>query len=490
MTVALKRKKMIFKKGDPPRSRNYVSFPIPTDQDIQFIKQQMLTWAVPFNICCFLDNHSYHHSSSTHSVECLLAAGAIETIDAPAGDAFDRLKGWAEDRKDWLFGHFAYDLARETEPVHGVEDVAPGSGLAGSVGVDTAAFGSGDPIGFPDLFFFVPEVVVELNQETVRIGSFGMDQEAIWGQIRRVIPADRQQLAGGGKAAGGKAGSVDVGPPAFLSRFTRDEYLAAVAALQEHILRGDCYEINFCQEFFSRDADIDPLSAWFSLSEASPNPFAAFYRVDSSYLLCASPERFLKKTGDRLVSQPIKGTAPRVLQDPDADLLQHDRLYNSPKDRSENVMVVDLVRNDLSRVCVPGSVGVSELFGIYPFPQVHQMISSVEGRLLPGVDWTEAVRATFPMGSMTGAPKNKVVELIAHFERSRRGIFSGAVGYVTPDRDFDFNVVIRSLMYNSDTRYLSYQVGSGITFYSDPAAEYDECLVKAEGIRKALEIIA
>jgi para-aminobenzoate synthetase component 1 len=422
-----------------------------------------------------LDNHSYHHSSSDHSVECLLAAGAAEVFAAPAGDAFDRLRGWAGARQDWLFGHFAYDLARETEPIHGVGGAGSGSGPVDDWG--NGAVSDEDPIGFSDLLFFVPEVVIELKQDSVCIGSFGADQEAIWRQIRQVIPT------GKGKASGAP-------PPVFASRFTRDEYLAAVAGLQEHILRGDCYEINFCQEFFSRDSVIDPLSAWFSLSNASPNPFAAYYRVDSSYLLCASPERFLKKTGDQLVSQPIKGTAPRILQDPDADLLQHDRLYNSPKDRSENVMVVDLVRNDLSRVCVPGSVGVSELFGIYPFPQVHQMISSVTGRMLPGVDWTEAIRATFPMGSMTGAPKNKVVELIARYERSRRGIFSGAVGYVTPHRDFDFNVVIRSLMYNSDTRYLSYQVGSGITFYSDPAAEYEECLVKAEGLRKALEIIA
>jgi len=507
MTAVLKRKKTIFKEGRSPRPRNYVSFPIPTDQDIQFIKQQMLTWAVPFNICCFLDNHSYHHSSSAHSVECLLAAGAVEIVTASAGDAFDRLREWADARQDWLFGHFAYDLAQETEPVHG----AAGQQGEGGLGRVPGSGESADPIGFPDLLFFVPKVVIELSQATVRIGSFGMDQEAIWEQIRRVIPAGGEDVDGGvdmtvGKdmtaredATGGERGAGRRGeasdssgwaPPAFTSRFTREEYLAAVVALQEHILRGDCYEVNFCQEFFSRDAVINPLSAWFSLSEASPNPFAAFYRVDSSYLLCASPERFLKKTGDELVSQPIKGTAPRMLQDPDADLLQHDRLYNSPKDRSENVMVVDLVRNDLSRVCVPGTVGVSELFGVYPFPQVHQMISSVTGRLLPGLDWTEAIRVTFPMGSMTGAPKNKVVELIARYERSRRGIFSGAVGYVTPNRDFDFNVVIRSLMYNSGTRYLSYQVGSGITFYSDPAAEYEECLVKAEGIRKALEIIA
>ena len=186
------------------------------------------------------------------------------------------------------------------------------------------------------------------------------------------------------------------------------------------------------------------------------------------------------------MAQPIKGTAPRQKQNPDADHRQREALYNSAKDRAENVMVVDLVRNDLARVCIPGSVRVTELFGVYPFPQVYQMISSITGEMLPGVDWTEAIRANFPMGSMTGAPKNRVVQLIARYERSRRGLFSGAVGYVTPDGDFDFNVVIRSLLYNRESQYLSYQVGSGITFYSDAEAEYEECLVKAEGIRMAV----
>jgi len=475
----------------------------------------MLTWAAPFNICCFLDNHSYHYSSSAHSVECLLAAGAADVLVVPAGTAFDRLREWADARPDWLFGHFAYDLAGETEPLH---FGGPGGGGKGP-----------DRIGFSDLLFFVPEILIELDRDSVRIGSFGANQEAIWQQVRQVVPCggqeeerhvrgqgerrvreeeeerrvgeqgerrvreeeEKRHVGEQGGAYGleeaGRNGREDRRPYEFESRFTREEYLATVVALQGHILRGDCYEVNFCQEFFSRDAVIDPQSAWFSLSAASPNPFAAYYRVGSSYLLCASPERFLKKTGARLISQPIKGTAPRMLLDQEADLRQHEWLYNSPKDRSENVMVVDLVRNDLSRVCVPGSVGVEELFGIYPFPQVHQMISSVTGELLPGTDWTEAIRACFPMGSMTGAPKNRVVELIDRYERSRRGIFSGAVGYVTPERNFDFNVVIRSLMYNSDTQYLSYQVGSGITFYSDPAAEYEECLVKARGLIKALE---
>jgi len=446
--------------------RNYVSFPI-TDNQIEFIKQQMLTWAAPFNICCFLDNHDYHSGAlSLHSFECLLAVGGAATLKASAGEGLNRLKEWAAAQQDWLFGHFAYDLAAETE-----------------AGVPVSSFS--DPIGFPDLFFFVPEILIELRPDSVRIGSFGEDQGRVWRQICETMPATTDAglvVGANAQLTSGTAASS----PKFIPRFTRDEYLATISALRQHILRGDCYEINFCQEFFAQPVTIDPLATWWSLGKVSPNPFSAFYRLDNSHLLCASPERYLKKTGDTLFSQPIKGTSARDRLDPVLDQAHHEQLSNSPKDRSENVMVVDLVRNDLSRVCIPGTVTVTELFGVYPFPQVYQMISTVRGQLQPGLHWTEAIRGTFPMGSMTGAPKNRVVELISLYERSRRGIFSGAVGYVTPDGDFDFNVVIRSLMYNSGKKYLSYQVGSGITFYSDPAAEYEECLVKAEGIRRAL----
>ena len=448
--------------------RNYVSFPI-TDNQIEFIKQQMLTWAAPFNICCFLDNHNYSFgASSLHSVECLLAAGAAVTLKTSAGEAFTRLKEWAVTQQDWLFGHFAYDLTTETEP---------GSRAPSSLS---------DPIGFPDLFFFVPDILIELRPDSVRIGSFRQDHDLIWQEIGQARPAEVSAPAAPANPIGAAAPAT-AASPTFIPRFTRDEYLTTISALRQHILRGDCYEINFCQEFFAQPATIDPLATWWSLDRASPNPFSVFYRLDNSYLLCASPERYLKKTGDTLFSQPIKGTNARDRLDPVTDQAHHEQLYNSPKDRSENVMVVDLVRNDLSRICVPGSVEVTELFGVYPFPQVHQMISTVTGQLQPGLHWTEAIRSTFPMGSMTGAPKNRVVELIARYERSRRGIFSGSVGYITPDGDFDFNVVIRSLLYNSGNQYLSYQVGSGITFYSDPAAEYEECLIKAAGIRKALE---
>ena len=160
-----------------------------------------------------------------------------------------------------------------------------------------------------------------------------------------------------------------------------------------------------------------------------------------------------------------------------------EELFHSDKDRSENVMVVDLVRNDLSKVCEEGTVKVDELYGIYSFPQVHQMISTVSGELKKNISFTEIIKATFPMGSMTGAPKKRVMELIEQYEKTKRGIFSGCLGYISPNGDFDFNVVIRSIMYNASSNYLSFQAGSAITFYSDPEKEWEECLLKAEAIK-------
>ncbi|MHA4812403.1 anthranilate synthase component I family protein [Flavitalea flava] len=456
---------MTFKKTPDPASvkRTFVSFPI---SDFKKIKQQLLNWASRFNSCCFLDSQSYPGTAQSKAkpLGCILAAGILESVQANAGNAFEQLEEFTSKRsrdgqKDWLFGHFGYGLARETEPIHAAQSDGP-----------TLP----DRIGFPDLFFFIPEIVIELEQDGIRIGSLKEDQEVIYEQIRHISLPD--------------SGSYTLPSiPPFQAGFSREEYLQTIQKLRDHILRGDCYEINFCQEFFSQPARIDPLQVWQRLSEASPNPFSAFYKLDKKYLLCASPERYLRREGNTLISQPIKGTSPRHPEDAPADKTAREWLFNSPKDRSENVMVVDLVRNDLSKICREGSVRVEELFGIYSFPQVHQMISTIKGELLQDTDLVDCIRATFPMGSMTGAPKNRVVELIGRYEKTSRGLFSGAVGYVTPDGDFDFNVVIRSIFYNGAGNYLSYQVGSGITFHSDPVAEYEECMLKAEGIKKALD---
>jgi para-aminobenzoate synthetase component 1 len=423
----------------------------------------MLNWASRFNIFVFLDNQGYE--LPLHRLDGILAVGAADSIQASAGHAFDTLQDFAGRHQDWLFGHFAYDLVRETEPFE----------TDGEMGApDGPSHRKNNRVGFPDLFFFVPEIIVELKGESLRIGSLKEDHGEI---LEKILGME-------GDMAVGRGGELTLRPA-----FSRDEYLDTIRALQRHILRGDAYEINFCQEFFSHPAHIDPLPTWFSLSEASPNPFSAFYRLDERYLLCASPERYLRREGNTLISQPIKGTASRVQGDPQADQAAGDSLYASAKDRSENVMVVDLVRNDLSKICLPGTVRVRELFGIYGFPQVFQMTSTIEGELPPETGFAAAVKATFPMGSMTGAPKKRVVQLIDRYERTSRGLFSGALGYVTPTGNFDLNVIIRSLFYNRRDHYLSYQVGSGITFYSDPEREYEECLMKAEGIKRALGLV-
>lgn len=411
-------------------------------------KQQMLNWANQFNICCFLDNHQYQSSASV--VECMVACGVTAAL--PSNASLSTLDTFINTHKNkWIFGHLGYDIKNQIENLHSTHP---------------------DSIQFPDLFFFVPACMLSLKEKTLFIEVYdGADPSSIYESIKAspaVVSMPQPR--------------VSVQP-----KMTRQQYIATIEQLKKHIQRGDCYEINYCQEFYAKDTVIEPLSLYQQLTKVSPNPFACYYRLKDKYLLCASPERFLQKKGDRLLSQPIKGTIPRNQFDPQADQKLIEQLQNSEKDKSENVMVVDLVRNDLSKVCLQGSVEATELFGIYSFPQVHQMISTVEGVLDPSYQFTDIVKACFPMGSMTGAPKKRVMELIEQYEQSKRGLYSGAVGYISPTGDFDFNVVIRSILYNSSNQYLGYQVGGGITFYSDPEKEYEECLIKAAAIKKVLE---
>jgi para-aminobenzoate synthetase component I len=426
--------------------RRFVSF---TFSDLYTIKQQVLDWLTKFDTCCFLDSQEY--PSPLQGYGCIAAAGEKARVQASAGNAFEQLRKFSIEHNDWLFGHFSFDLKTETEqsPSH-----LP------------------DFIQFPDLFFFVPDIILIIDAREIQIGTCGDNHQEIFdgivnGVFNRKKNTNRQAI--------------------IQKRISRELYLETVNRIQEHILRGDCYEINFCQEFFVEGMNFDPYELYKDLHEISPSPFSAFYRIADKFLLCASPERYLKKEGLKILSQPIKGTSAR-----DTANIHHDNelrveLASSEKDRAENVMVVDLVRNDLSKVCETDSVRVTELFGIYSFAQVHQMISTIEGIPLGKLHWTEMIAGTFPMGSMTGAPKRRVLELIEQYEKTKRGIFSGAVGYVKPNQDFDFNVVIRSLLYNNSAQYLSYFAGSGITANSDPEKEYEECLVKVTAFERVIK---
>lgn len=405
----------------------------------------MLNWTQRFDTFCFLDNHGYR--IAPHTQECILAAGVRRQFSSSAASALADLQPFIDARRGWLFGHLGYDLQTDF--------IRP-------------SIPHPDRIGFPDLFFFEPETLIRFSETEMIIEA--EQPEAIFRDIGAASPVRFSMVQA----------------PVINSRIPKPQYLSMVDQLRQHILRGDCYEINFCQEFFAENTPIDPLQVYRRLSTVSPNPFSAFYRLGDKWLLCASPERFLQKQGQKLLSQPIKGTAERIPDNEAEDERARQSLFTSGKDRSENVMVVDLVRNDLARVCRRGTVKVDELYGIYSFPQVHQMISTISGELDEDTPFTEIIRATFPMGSMTGAPKKRVMELIGRYEQSKRGIFSGAIGYLSPDRDFDFNVVIRSIMYNAASEYLSFQAGSGLTFYSDAESEWEECLVKAAAIKKVL----
>ncbi|NSL88587.1 anthranilate synthase component I family protein [Chitinophaga sp. Mgbs1] len=412
----------------------------------------MLNWGNQFNICCLLDNNNY--ASGYHHFEVLLGADALQTLELNAGNAFESLDQFHSTHRDWLFGHLAYDLKNETVP-----------------GLQSDNY---DGIGLDDLCFFRPRVVIQLQRGKVHIGGISFSEEDALAVLR-----DVQRMP------------VNVTPPAALikgplqARLDHDRYISAVKALQAHILRGDCYEVNFCRENYMEDASVYPPALFAQLNALSPAPFAAFYKWGHRYLISSSPERFMQKTGNTVISQPIKGTS-RKDADPATDQRLRQELQRNPKERAENIMVVDLVRNDLSHTAVRGSVQVTELCGIYTFAQVHQMISTISAELPPELPLTAVIRHAFPMGSMTGAPKIRVMQLIEQYEQTRRGLYSGAVGYFTPEGNFDFNVVIRSMLYNAANKYLSFQTGSAVTFYSDPVKEWEECLLKADAMKKVL----
>jgi len=421
--------------------RKYDTFSI---EDINLFKLKLLNWCARHDVSAFLDNNFYDSGYSGY--ECLAGVGCAKKFQIEE-NLFSALSLFVDDAKDWIFGHLNYDIKNH------IEDLS-------SNNVDN--------INFPDAFFFVPEIIFIIKHHELTIGSVNANADVVFAEI------NQQNIA-----------KEELHPVRVIPRISKEDYIHNVAQLQQLILRGECYEINYCQEFYGENIDISPADIYRRLTNISPNPFCSFYKINDKYLLCASPERYLKKEGRSIISQPIKGTSKRgETKEKDQQLKQ--ALYESKKDRKENIIVVDLVRNDLSRLCEEGTVHVEELCKVYGFPGVHQMISTVKGRLRADAKFGEIIKATFPMGSMTGAPKKRVMQLIEKYEQTKRGIYSGTVGYITPHKDFDFNVVIRSIMYNATSKYVSYQVGGAITFESDPESEYKECLVKAAAITQIL----
>lgn len=382
------------------------------------------------------------------------AIGSLASFSGkPGGDFLRELGAFHREQADWMFGYLSYDLKNEIES--GLHSDHP------------------NRLGEAPGHFFIPKYLFRFHEGKLELGVCEeVHREEITQLFHSVVPADPLD--------NGDARPIEVEP-----RLSRTAYLKKIRAVQAHIRRGDVYEMNFCMEFFREGECIRPPQVFRKLNQMAKAPFTAYLRQDDLYLLCSSPERYLKKWQQQVISQPIKGT---IRRDPDqeVDAGLRERLRWDSKERSENVMIVDLVRNDLSRIAKKGSVTVEELFGIYTFEQVHQMISTVTCNVPSDINFTEVIRATFPMGSMTGAPKYRAMELIEALENSRRGLYSGAVGYITPQGNFDFNVVIRSILYNAARRYTSVHVGSAITIDSDPEREYEECLLKGNAMMEAL----
>ena len=403
-----------------------------------------LRWAAQFAHCAYLEPNGLDYPQGPFD---RLLGVAHTAPDAPR--TLVELRAWASQEVDFApcLGFLTYEIKDEIEEL-----------LSGNF--------SG--LEWPQLHFFRPQTWLCWRSDEVEVHG------QVAGVLDAIIATPVPQLP-------------PPAVPAMRPRMPKADYLQAVEAIREDILNGEVYELNLCQEFYAEHVQLDPVDVFLRLNAASPAPFAGFFRHHHHYLLCASPERFLARKGARLLSQPIKGTIRRGAT-PAEDEQQRLTLLHDEKERAENLMIVDLVRNDLARVAQTGTVKVPELFGLYPFRHVWQMISTVEAELRPDVDLVDILRAAFPMGSMTGAPKIRAMQLIEHYERTRRGLYSGSIGYAWPDGNFDFNVVIRSLQYRPDTGYLSFQVGSAITYDSVPEREYEECLLKAQAMLEVLGV--
>jgi para-aminobenzoate synthetase component 1 len=372
----------------------------------------------------------------------VLSGVGLNDIIISNDNSFEKLNDFHSQKEDWLFGYLSYDLKNEIEEF---------------------SSNNTDNFNADNLSFFVPEYVVLLNNYKLEIQTYHSKDDC--DEFVKKFNFSDLLIC-----------KTEVN---FSRRDDKKSYLQKIREIKYHIQKGDIYEMNYCQEFYANDVKVLPESIFLELNEKMRTPFSSFVKLKDKYILSASPERFLRKKSNHILSQPIKGTRKRGETKSEDNRLIHE-LQISQKDISENVMITDLVRNDLSITAKKESVKVEELCKVYTFKKVHQMITSVSSEIDADINFTDVLKAAFPMGSMTGAPKFRAMELIEYFEDFKRGFFSGAVGYITPQADFDFNVLIRTILYNLPNNYLSIGVGGAITIKSDPTQEYEECLIKAQ----------
>lgn len=420
-------------------------------EDVQKFKDQLLVWSQQFETVLWLDSNNYKQQYT--SFDAALAVEEFTSIKTDYLNAFEKLKEYQSITKDYIFGYLSYDVKNDIEELNS---------------------NNFDGLDFADIYFFQPQKLFFIKENTIEFHYLKMVDDEIEIDFEEIKKTKKFKSQNNGSNIKIKL------------RIHKDEYYSKVTKVLEHIKRGDIYEANFCQEFYAENSTIDPVKVYQDLNEISKPPFATFLKNDLQYLLSASPERYIRKDGSKIISQPIKGTAKRLRSKIDDTKIASD-LARDIKERSENVMIVDLVRNDLSKSAIKGSVKVEELCKVYSFKQVHQMISTVVSELKDDIHPIQVLKDTFPMGSMTGAPKVSAMKIIENLEETKRGLYSGTVGYFTPEGNFDFNVVIRSILYNSEKKYISYSVGGAITAKSIPEKEYEECLLKAKAMKFVLQ---
>lgn len=415
----------------------------------KLFKLQLLNWAQHFREIVFLDSNEFNNEFTNY--DCILAIEAFTSIKTDYFNAFEDLKQYQQASQDWLFGYLSYDLKNDVEKLVSINK---------------------DGLHFPEIYFFQPKKIYLLKGNTLEICYLNFCEEELEADYyeinNQLLKNDFQNT------------SIAMTP-----RISKSEYIEKISKMLHYIHHGAIYEANFCMEFYAENTTINPLEKFINLNEISQSPFAVFFKNHTHFLLSASPERYLKKEGDILISQPIKGTSKRF-SDTMEDENSKKQLVSDPKERAENIMITDIVRNDLSRTAQKGSVVVNELCKVYSFLQVHHMITTITSKMATQYSTIDAIKTTFPMGSMTGAPKIAAMQIIEELEETKRGLYSGSVGYFTPNGNFDFNVIIRSILFNQQEKYVSFSVGSAITSQSIPEKEYQECMLKAKAMFQVL----
>lgn len=418
--------------------------------DSHQIKSKLIQWANQFEEVVWLDSNDYPNSHNNY--QAILAVEAERFFRTDSIKALDELKEYRKTNKDWLFGYLSYDAAN-------LEVIQTNQ--------------KSDLLQFSKLNFFHPRKIFILKKNRIEIHYSSEKQGEIekdWNSINEIIP----------KKPSHKKLNLDV-----KARLSKQEYLDKVETIKSYIDQGKITEINFCQEFYTQ-ADLEhPLAVYQHLNKISKTPFAAYLRLNDKYVMCASPERYLSHTDGEVKAQPIKGTAKRKKKELE-DQQFRIALENNEKEVLENTIATEMIVNELYAIAEEGSVQVTELSKAYTFEQVHQLISTIVCQLHPKLEAIDAIIATYPMGSMTGIPKESSLSIIDELENFNRSLYSGSIGYFAPNDDFDFNVVIRSILYNATTNYVSFAAGGAITALSDPEKEYEECMVKVKAMAEVL----